>query len=419
MDLKTYDLAVIGAGAAGLMASISAGRRSEGSSKSILLLDSKNKIGAKILISGGTRCNVTNRKVTPQDYQGGAKHFIKHVLESFTPQQTISFFEEIGVELVLEPTGKYFPTTHSGKTVLEALIREADRLGVQRVQGAKVRDVIPKEGGFEIFFLGEEEQKVSAKKVILCTGGLSYPETGSDGAGFTIAKKLGHALAPTFPSLTPLATLDPDWPKLSGVALEAKIFFYKGGRKSAESKGSFLFTHFGFSGPACLDISRHIAACPDPADYTVSANFLPDETPESLTAEFQKNAGSAKKLKNFLTDTWTLPASFAEIFLEKMGYDPEMPLKKILRPQKRKLIHDLQETPLFVSGVLGYKKAEATAGGVELSEVRVSTMESKKTPGLYFAGEVLDVDGRIGGFNFQWAWSSGALAGRSAMKALL
>ena len=200
------DLAVLGAGAAGLMTAVQAKRANP--APLVVLFDSRRKIGAKILISGGTRCNVTNRGVTAADYCGGPRHFIRHVFEAFTPEATIRFFEEIGVTLVLEPSGKYFPTTHSGRTVLEALVRECERRGVKLETGVRITDIRPQRGEFEC--RGEtESQAVSflARRVVLCTGGLSYPETGSDGTGLRLAQKLGHTIVRTAPALTPLRTI--------------------------------------------------------------------------------------------------------------------------------------------------------------------------------------------------------------------
>jgi len=403
------DVAVVGAGAAGLIAAISAARAKPGAK--ILLLDSRAKIGAKILISGGTRCNVTNRQVIPSDYQGAPPHAVRHVLEAFSPEKTRRFFSEIGVELVLEPTGKYFPTTHSGRTVLDALVREVRRSGVM-LETARVTGVFPRDGGF--LLRGEGDFEFPTRRVILATGGLSLPETGSDGKGIEIARGLGHAIVPTFPALTPLLTDDEGWRSLSGITLEAALAFYAKGKKKASAKGSFLFTHFGFSGPSALDISRYWAAA-DPADEpSVEADFAPDVEIGQLGRRFEafRKAGGARYLKTFFAEELGLPDRFAEVFLEKCGVDPRMPVRTL--KEAGRLLHLLQHAPLEVNGVYGYKKAEATAGGVDLREVRVATMESKRVAGLHFAGEILDVDGRIGGFNFQWAWSSGWIAGRAA-----
>jgi hypothetical protein len=413
----TADIAIVGAGAAGLMTAIAAAGEN-GPARSVFLLDSRKKIGAKILMSGGTRCNVTNVKVTPADFEGGPKHIVKHVLEAFTPDETMKFFEGIGVHLVLEPTGKYFPTTHSGKTVLEALVKEAEKRGVRLLTDARVKDV-RKEG--DLFILSGGTGEIIARKVILTTGGLSYPETGSDGRGFEIAKSFGHSIVRTVPALTPLTTEDAGWKGLSGVAVETRLSFYEEGRKRAERAGALLFTHFGFSGPAALDISRYFASCEKAHSPSIVASFAPAETEESLgkrLAAFQKKHPQ-KMMKSFLTEELRLPESFVDVFLRKIEMDPKTPARRFPRAAGGRFIHWLLNYPLEVTGVVGYKKAEVTAGGVDLKEIRHATMESRRVPGLYFAGEILDVDGRIGGFNFQWSWSSGTVAGRSAARSLL
>jgi len=420
---ETVDIAVVGAGAAGLMTAIAAGRANPQGLR-ILLLDSRQKVGAKILISGGTRCNVTNVKVTPSDYEGGPRHFVKHVLEAFTPDETIRFFESIGVELVLEPTGKYFPTTHSGKTVLDALLKELGHVHAELKTGVKITEIKKVKELFSLKGRDASEEKgvyeVWARRVVLSTGGLSYPETGSDGTGFVVAAGLGHTLVETSPALTPLTTEDEDWKALSGITLDVKLSFYKRGKKEKEAKGSFLFTHFGFSGPAALDISRHFVRARREEEPRIEVSFLPEETEETLRHRLEDDGERhpQRLFKNYLAEEFLLPARFVETFFKKTGFGERRVLGRCTRPQRQKLIHLLLNYPLEVSGVIGYKKAEVTAGGLDLKEVNVSTMESRRAPGLYFAGEILDMDGRIGGFNFQWAWSSGTLAGRSAVRSL-
>ncbi len=422
MQDETADIAIVGAGAAGLMAGIWAGRIAQRNKTSlrILLLDSRPKIGAKILMSGGTRCNVTNKEVKPSDYQGGPRHFIKHVLEAFTPGETIAFFDEIGVKLLLEPTGKYFPVTHSAQTVLNALIAQAEHSGVSLKTGTRITQILKKEGRF---FLRSHvgEHSIFARSVILTTGGLSYPTTGSDGGGYQIAANLGHKIVDCFPALTPLLTNDADWKGLSGIALEVELAFFKNQKKSCAVRDALLFTHFGFSGPAALDISRHFAGSAQHERPQIFANFLPNYDEASLKTRFQKLQAKnpSKLVKNILAEDMGLPERFAKVFLKKIGMGDDVSLAQCPSEKRKKLMHLLLNYPLEISGVFGYKKAEVTAGGVDLQNVKVSTMESKIVQGLYLAGEILNVDGRIGGFNFQWAWSTGAIAGRSAAQHLL
>ena len=422
MKAKPIDIAVVGAGAAGLMTAIWAGETAQSKRVPLhtLLLDTRPKIGAKILMSGGTRCNVTNKEVKPSDFQGGPSYFVKHVLEAFTPQATVRFFKEIGVDLVLEPTGKYFPITHSAQTVLDALLKETGRVGVTLKTGVRITE-IKKTGGLFHLKNTEGAYQISARKVILTPGGLSYPTTGSDGTGYGIAKSFGHRIVNTFPALTPLLTNDSDWKGLSGISLEAKLSFFKNGKKGCECRDSFLFTHFGFSGPAALDISRHLASAQREKNPQVVASFLPHYHEESLKEAFQsvQKKSPNKRIKNILAEEFSLPDRFVETFLKKIGVSGNESMGKCSNENRKRLTRLLLNYPLEITGVFGYKKAEVTAGGVDLKEVKVSTLESKLTDGLYFAGEILDVDGRIGGFNFQWAWSTGAVAGQSVARSLI
>jgi predicted Rossmann fold flavoprotein len=363
---------------------------------------------------------VTNLEVKTSDFHGGPRHFVKHVFEAFTPQETIQFFKEIGVNLILEPGGKYFPTTHSAHTILNALVSEMEREHVTLKTGIRITNI--KKTG-DVFYLQNDDgaYQVSARNVILTTGGLSHPTTGSDGTGYAIAKSFGHTSLPTFPALTPLLTDDKDWKSLSGISLEAKLFFFKNGKKEEEYQGSFLFTHFGFSGPVALNISRHFSSASRDEESQIRANFLPDHSEESLKASFQsvQKKNPKKLIKNILTDEFSLPERFVETFLKKIGIAENEALVMLSNEKKKNLIQSLLHYSLEVTGIFGYQKAEVTAGGINLKEINVSTLESKLVEGFYFAGEILDVDGRIGGFNFQWAWSTGAIAGRSAAKRAL
>ncbi|MBI2871454.1 MAG: NAD(P)/FAD-dependent oxidoreductase [Candidatus Omnitrophica bacterium] len=404
------------------MAAICAGRTAQEKRAplEILLLETSRKVGAKILMSGGTRCNVTHKEVKPSDFQGGPRHFVKHVLEAFTPADAMGFFNGIGVELVLEPPGKFFPVSHSAQTVLDALIKEVGRAGTALKTDARVTDV--KRSGDRFRLSGQGDAFcVSARKVIITTGGLSYPTTGSDGAGYRFASGFGHTIVGTHPALTPLLTNDRDWRNLSGLSLEARLTFSKDGRKQCENRGAFLFTHFGFSGPAALDISRHVATARPEEKPKVVISFLPGHREETLSRAVESEHVKMPKrhIQSVLVRELSLPGRFAETLLKKLGIDGTQTIGASSNETRRRLVHALLEYPLEVEGVYGYKKAEVTAGGVDLREVDVSTMESKLVAGLYFAGEVLDVDGRIGGFNFQWAWSTGALAGRGAARALV
>ena len=335
------------------------------------------------------------------------------MLKAFSPEQALQFFKKLGVEVVLEPGGKYFPSTHSGRTVLEALLLGVRESGVELIPARKVTRVIFENDSFcvegDSFFY-------HAKNVILTTGGLSYPQTGSDGTGYQIAESFGHSRVPTSPALTPLLTEDLDFKKLSGISLPVRLSLSLNGTKKAEYEGSFLFTHTGFSGPVVLNISRYWIRLQEKGRIEIFANFLPEFREEAfrkrLLAETQEHP--SRLVKNFLVDF--LPRALGEMFLEKMAVEESRVLNQWDREAREKCLRTLFRFPLPVSGAVGYSKAEVTAGGVDLREIHQHTLESKLRPGLFFAGEILDADGRIGGFNFQWAWASGFLAAQGVLK---
>lgn len=407
-----YDSIVIGAGAAGLMAAISAKRAG---ASSVLLLDSKPKIGAKILMSGGTRCNLTNQKVTERDFQTEEKNIAKSVLQYFPSEKAVEFFKQLGIEVVLEDDGKFFPNTHSGRTVLEALEKEIQNLGVE-LQSAKKITQLSYENN--LFHAAGNNFALKAKTVILATGGLSFPTTGSDGTGYQLAQSLGHSLIPTSPSLTPLYSEDKIFHELSGLSLEATLSLWQNGKKTASYTGSFLFTHFGFSGPVVLNISRHWIRNSKNQNIELLADFMPGTTQENFRKRFMDQIAQRpeRQIKTFLQTF--VPERFAEAALKKSGIPSDEPFTHLPRENREDLFRVLYHCPLSIKSAMGYEKAEVTAGGIPLSEVHRKTLESKFQPRLFFAGEILDVDGRIGGFNFQWAWSSGVVAGEAAAKAL-
>jgi predicted Rossmann fold flavoprotein len=384
-----YDIAVIGAGAAGLMAAIAAAR----AGARVVAIDSAKKIGAKILISGGGRCNVTNEIVRADDFNG-SRNAIAKVLRTFDVAATIAFFEELGVPLKREETGKLFPVSNRARDVIDALLRAAE--GVKIVTGMRVETIEP---GFSI------NNDIRADRVILAAGGRSVPKSGSDGSGYALVRSLGHTVTNTFPALVPLVVEKGHWiAEISGISVDADLAVKSlTGRILQRHRGSMLFTHFGLSGPVVLDISRHWIAN-QPA--TLSANFLPGETFESVEATLI--AAAKRNPHATIASALRLP----DRLLARLASDT--PLGRISKDDRRRIVRDLVDYTLPVIRDRGFEYAEVTAGGVPLDEINVSTMQSRICPNLYLCGEILDVDGRIGGFNFQWAWASGRLAGMAA-----
>lgn len=418
------DLAIIGGGAAGMAAAIFAAEAAP--SAKIVLLESARKPGAKILVSGGGRCNVTNEQVKPEDYCGGPPALIRNVLRAFDEQRTLAWMKSLGVDLKLEPTGKYFPVTDSASTVLAALFERLRKLRVEFRTGVKVNRLLPKDGGFEIY-AGQERPEVTARRVIMATGGLALPKSGSDGAGLRWMRALGHHLVEPTPALAPLLVTAGPWGRgapaaLAGLTVEARLTLSDApGRKLAESAGSLLFTHFGLSGPAAMNFSRHLARyrLEHPGEEgRVGLGLTHFATPEAADAWLQAQAAAHPKrqVANVLGEL--MPDRLADGFVVSGRAPDAVRIGDLNREQRTALARDLVAAPLRVEGDRGYAFAETTAGGVDLRDVDVRTMESRVTPGLHLCGEILDVDGRIGGFNFQWAWATGFLAGRAAARAL-
>lgn len=411
MTALDADLVIVGAGAAGLMAAIEAGR----AGRPALVLDGARHLGAKILVSGGGRCNVTHDEVDERDYAGSTPAAIRRVLRRFDVARTIEFFADLGVELKREDTGKLFPTTDSARTVLDALLGAARAVGTEFHHPERVLAVTALDAGAagQIAFRVETESSdISARTVILAAGGRALPRSGSDGSGFELARALGHAITPhVVPALVGLTLAEGCFVRaLSGIATDVRLEVRSGsGRRLVSMSGAALCTHFGISGPAPMDISRHwqLAALEDP-DAFLAISWLPEATAESLDADLQHLGRSTPA--RYLADR--LPARLARALCEEAGVEGATPGHELPREARRSLVRTLLECRLPVTGTRGWSDAEATAGGIPLAEFRLDTLESRIVPDLFACGELLDVDGRIGGYNFQWAWASGHVAGR-------
>jgi predicted Rossmann fold flavoprotein len=409
-------VAVVGAGAAGLATAIFARRFNR--SLSVVLLDGARRPGAKILVSGGARCNVTNAVVTDQDFWGGPRSIVRNVLRAFPVDDTIGFFRDVGVRLHEEAGGKLFPDTNRARDVLDALLREAAALGVALAAGHRVSDVERSAEGFRIV---TENGSLAARVVVLATGGQSLPKSGSDGSGFTIACRLGHTIVPTTPALVPLV-LAPDasiHAALSGVSHDVELAVRIDGAIAIRLTGALLWTHFGISGPVALNASRHwLRAQLEDRNVSLTANMCPGRGFEDVDREWREAARARPRTSVQAALATIVPASVAAAMLGRLGVDATTALAHLPRDDRRRVSRSLVEWPLPVVDSRGYTYAEATAGGVALTEIDPSTMASRVCQDLWLVGEVLDIDGRIGGFNFQWAWSSGFVAGRALGSAL-
>jgi predicted Rossmann fold flavoprotein len=406
---ERVDVAVVGAGAAGLMAAIQA-RRSQ-PERRILLLDGARTLGAKILVSGGARCNVTHHEVDESAFAGSSPKAIRKVLRRFGVAETVAFFRDLGVALKQEETGKLFPTTDRARTVLDALLRAARDAGVEIRHPWRVTALGSAGGDFR---LGSAEGgTLLAGRVVMATGGRSLPKSGSDGGGYGLVRGLGHSLTPRiFPGLVPL-TLPRDHVLcgLSGLSAPATLEVRTAaGRRLISYTGSTLCTHFGLSGPAVLDVSRHYTAARlEDGGTRLVASWLPGETAEDVERALRDMG--PQTIGRFLGRR--LPERLAGALCAAAGVDGSQPGHRLPREARRALVRALTAMDLPVTGDRGFDVAEVTAGGVPLAELHLGTMESRLRPGLWLCGEICDVDGRVGGFNFQWAWASGYVAGVS------
>ena len=418
---------VVGGGAAGLYAGVWAARARGRGGAGVVVLEGSRRAGAKVLIAGGGRCNVTHDVVRPADYcTSRAKAVVKKTLARHGVADVVAFFAERGVELKREETGKLFPVSNRARSVLDAMVGALEEAGGRLRTRSRVTAVEPREGGadgvggFRVTVASGAGglEAWTADRVVLCPGGRALPASGSDGGGYPIAEGLGHTVTETWPALVAWTAEPGHWLQaLPGVALRAEVRVANAnGKVLARQFGDTLVTHTGLSGPAPMDLSRHVEhARRGASGVRVSVGWWPEATFEQAERRLLDAADRSPTagVRSFLRES--VPARLAEALLAgPVGVDPATPLGHLKREHRRALAHALVATEVPVTGDRGFEHAEATAGGVPLDEIDPGTFQSRRTPGLYLAGEVLDVDGRIGGYNFQWAWASGFLAGTSA-----
>lgn len=411
-DTAGGGIIVVGAGPAGLMA---AGRAAE-LGAAVTLCERNDRPGLKLLVTGGGRCNVTNTA----DLKGFVAafgpngRFLYRALSVFSPAALTGFLKAFGVPTRADPDGKVFPADDSARSVLDALTRYAARGGV-RSMGGRVSGLLLRGGALEGVELSDG-RKVRGARVIVATGGLSYPNTGSTGDGYELARKCGHTIIPTRPGLTALESDEPFIRDLQGLVLrDIGLTIYADEKKAAEGRGELLFTHFGVSGPKLLVLSgAAVDALAAGKKTELSVNLRPGLAPEAVTAEVQAyfSANGAKLFASFARAA--LPASLAPVFERRCGIEHGRKCAAITGAERARAAALLRDFRVRLTRPRPLAEATVTRGGVALKEVDPQTMESRLQPGLYFCGEVLDLDGITGGFNLQEAFSTGYLAGQSA-----
>lgn len=405
---------VVGAGAAGLMA---AGAAAEDGAE-VLLLERNRLAGRKLVITGKGRCNITTA-AEPEDlmkgYPGNGR-FLYSALAAFNNRDAMRFFTGLGLELKTERGQRVFPVSDDAEEVLAALQSYALRRGARLLTGQRVRELLVADGA--ICGLRSDKGEYPADAVIVCTGGQSYPGTGSTGDGYLLAEAVGHTIVPPRPGLVPLVTRE-TWVKdLQGLSLKnvRAASYNSKGQKINEAFGELLFTHFGLSGPVILSMSRDIVDRLPAGPVRVLIDLKPalseEKLDERLQRDFQEFA--RRQFKNSLNAL--LPKKLIPVIVELSGIDPDRPCHEITRAQRQELGRLLKRFTLHVTATRSISEAIVTAGGVNVKEIDPRSMQSKIVKGLYFAGEVIDVDGYTGGYNLQAAWSTGRMAGQSAAR---
>jgi predicted Rossmann fold flavoprotein len=406
-----WPVVVVGAGAAGLVAAERAASRG----LRTLLLEKNRKLGVKILMSGGTRCNLTHatdaRGIVAA--YGPPGRFLHSALAALGPQALVALVEAEGVATKVEETGKIFPVSNRAVDVLAAFTSRLERSGC-KVAREEPLTTIDKIG--EQFQLVTPNRTLTAERVIVTVGGQSYPGSGTTGDGYRWAKAVGHAIVPPRPALVPITTSAAWVASLSGITIpdvQLRLFEPENNKPLDTRRGSLLFTHFGLSGPVVLDISRHVSGHARPQTLRLECDFYPavNTVAVELHLKAQIQIGGKKQLIAMMPEV--LPRRLAEALLQNAGLSPEQKAGELSKVSRAALVQAIKQTSIPVHGTRGFAKAEVTAGGIALDEVDSRTMQSKIVPGLFLAGEVLDLDGPIGGYNFQAAFSTGWLAGLS------
>lgn len=394
-------IAIIGAGASGLVAAISAAR----AGAKVSVYEKNAKVGRKILATGNGRCNITNQNIELSHYHGSKPSFVNASINRFTSSTCKDFFGELGIEMSEGQKGRLYPKSQQSSSVVELLVYEAKRLGVKFFLESEVQNIEKSGSGF---CLHVNTKSLHVNKVLIATGGLAMPTLGSCDSGHEFAKYFGHTIVPTHASLVQLECFE-DLKSIAGVKFEGAIEIYVENELKAEASGDILFTNYGISGSAVLDISRIAShALLYNRDVHVVIDLVPEYSKEQLKNILKKRLKFANGKSISLWLEGFINSKIAR-FIEKSLHVKEA--DKLNNKELTKLVYELKNIKLKVTGTKGYKSAEVTCGGIDVSEVNPTTLESKLQKNLFFSGEVLDIDADCGGYNLHWAWASGYSAG--------
>jgi predicted Rossmann fold flavoprotein len=407
-----YDVMIIGAGASGLMAAITAAR----SGSSVLMLERKEKAGKKILATGNGKCNFTNLVQKPECYRSNDSTFAMKVLSCFDVQKTLLFFEELGI-YPKERDGYYYPNSEQAASVQQVLLLECERLGVIIRCNEQVTEIAQPEYTITTVASDKKQYRYQGKKLILAAGGCASPQLGSDGSGYQLSKALGHTVIRPLPALVQLKSPNKSCKTVSGVRTIAKVTAIADGKHLSVETGEIIFTDYGISGIPVFQVSRFIAKALDEGRKTwLKLDFLKDIKEEELMLLLKKRIGHNPGLtyEEMLIGLMNHKLNF--ILIKEAGSDPTRKVSHISEKELEALIHQMKEFKLLINATNSFEQAQVCAGGVSTGEIIPDSMESLLHKGLYFAGELVDVDGTCGGYNLQWAWSSGFVAGTAAGK---
>ncbi len=401
---------VIGGGAAGMIAAISARRLGA----KVMILEKNPRVGKKILVTGNGRCNFTNVNTDIACFCGDNPKFVHSALSDFTIEDTLKFFEELGIEYKVEDQGKVFPMSDQASSVLDVLLYELNNIGVDIICDANVKDIIKK--GHDFLVRLENGIEYMADSVILTPGGKAMPSTGSDGYGFDLAINLGHTMTDIFPALVQLMLEGSYFKRIDGVKLMGTAEIIYKDKSIIQDRGDILFTNYGVSGPPILQISRKAGELLNQGkEAYVKINIFDTMTIEEVGKLLEKRFNDTSSKTVEFSFVGLINKRLIPVILAEAGiFDLKRPAASLSAKEKKALVEILIGWRFRIKGTKSWPSAQVTAGGIKTDEIDPKTMESKLVKGLFFAGEIIDIDGQCGGFNLQWAWSSGFIAGKNA-----
>jgi predicted Rossmann fold flavoprotein len=408
---KGIKVIVVGGGAAGMMAAISARRLGA----EVTILEKNPRVGKKILATGNGRCNFTNMNAGPTCYHGNNPQFVVPALEKFSVKETLKFFEDLGIAPKVEERGKVFPMSDQASSFLDVLLYELQELEINTICEAEVTEIKKEDGTFRLRI--RDGREFLGDKVILTPGGKAMPSSGSDGKSYDLVRKFGHTIVDIFPALVQIMLEGPFFKRIQGVKLVGTAEIIHNDKSLVKDRGDILFTNYGVSGPPILQISRKAGELlQDGEDVYLKINILDTIPKEDLRKFIAKRLRTANQKPLDFSLVGLINKRLIPVILAEAGFkDLKRPAVELSNKERETIVNILTDWRFKIRGTKGWQSAQVTAGGVDTREINPETMESKIVKGLYLAGEILDIDGLCGGFNLQWAWSSGYVAGQSAV----